>query len=77
MLYALNRDPDGSSQILWEDGERVFCRGMRVGDDGNRSAVLVVVPAAEHSSRASLDRLAHEYGLKDELDRAWAVRPHE
>src|SRR6516165_3130356 len=77
MLYALNRDPDGSSQVLWEDGERVFCRGLRVGDDGNRSAVLVVMPAAEHPSRASLDRLAHEHALKNELDGTWAVRPLE
>ena len=69
--------PDGNFQVLWEDGERVFCRGWRVGDDGNRSAVLVVLPAAEHPSPASLDRLAHEYGLKDELDGAWAVRPLE
>jgi hypothetical protein len=23
----------------------------------------------------ALDRLAHEYGLKDELDAAWAARP--
>src|SRR5215831_7121257 len=77
MLYALNRDPDGSSQVLWEDGERVFCRGWRIGQDGNRCAVLVVLPAAEHPSRSSLDRLAHEYALKDELDRTWAVQPLE
>jgi PAS domain S-box-containing protein len=77
MLYALNSDPDGSSQVLWEDGERVFCRGLRVGEEGNRSAVLVVLSAAEHPSRSSLDRLAHEYALKDELDGAWAVRPLE
>ena len=62
---------------MWEDGERVFCRGWRLGDDGNRSAVLVVLPAAEHPSPIILDRLAHEYGLKDELDGAWAVRPLE
>src|SRR5882762_11020842 len=67
--------PDRSSQVLWEDGERVFCRGWRLGDDGNRNAVLVVLPAAEHPSPSSLDRLAHEYELKDELDGAWAVRP--
>jgi serine/threonine protein kinase len=77
MLYALNNDPDGGSQVLWEDGERVFCRGWRVGNDGNRSAVLLVVPAAEHPSRASLDRLAHEYALKDELDGKWAAQPLE
>jgi hypothetical protein len=40
--------------------------GWRLGDDGSRSAVLVVTPAAEHPS-PSIDRLTHEYGLKDEL----------
>ena len=59
---------DGNSQILREDGERVFCRGWRLGDDDNPSAVLVVLPATERPSPSSLDRLAHEYGLKDELD---------
>jgi hypothetical protein len=68
---------DNSCRVLTEDGERVFCRGSRLGDHGNRSAVLVVLPAAEHPSPSSLDRLAHEYGLKDELDGAWAVRPLE
>ena len=69
--------PDGSRQVLWEDGERVFCRGWRLGDDGNRSAVLVVLPAAEYPPSSSRDRIAHEYGLKDELDGAWAVQPLE
>src|SRR5215467_14172718 len=77
MVYALNSDPDGSSQVLWEDSERVFCRGWRIGNDGNRSAVLVLLPAAEHPSRSSFDRLAHEYALKDELDGTWAVQPLE
>ena len=78
MSYALSSVyPDSSFRVLTEDGERVFCRGSRLGDDGNRSAVLVVLPTAEHPSPSSLDRLAHEYGLKDELDGAWAVRPLE
>src|SRR6185295_16023702 len=66
---------DGESQVLWEDGERVFRRGWRLGDDGKRRAVLLVGPAADHLSRANLDRLEHEFELKDELDRSWAVRP--
>lgn len=66
---------DGSSQMLWEDGERVFSRGWRLDDDGNRLAVLLVAPAADHPSRSILDRLTHEYELKDELDGAWAARP--
>ena len=77
LAYSLNSDPDGSSQALWEDGERVFYRGWRTNHDGDRSAVLVVLPAAEHPSRSSLDRLAHEFALKDELDGTWAVRPLE
>src|SRR5499433_1123745 len=67
---------DGGSQVLWEDGERVFRRGWRLDDNGKR-AVLIVQPAAEHPSRSSLDRITHEYQLKDELDGAWAVRPLE
>jgi PAS domain S-box-containing protein len=63
-------------QFLWEDGERVFCRGESQAD-GHRTAVLVVLPAAEHPTPATLDRLAREYELKDELDGAWAVRPLE
>src|SRR5499426_1805191 len=66
---------DGSSQVLWDDGERVFSRGWRLDDNGNRLAVLLVTPAADHPSRSRLDRLKHEYELKDELDRAWAARP--
>jgi hypothetical protein len=31
----------------------------------------------EHPTPGSLNRLIHEYSLKDELDRAWAVRPLE
>ena len=69
--------PDGSSQMLWEDGDHVFHRGWRLGGDGNRSAVLVVLPAADHPSSSTVDRLAHEYALKDELDAAWAARPLE
>ena len=70
-------DADGLSdlQVLWEDGERVFCRGWRADGDGGRSAVLAVLPAAERPPPAILDRLAHEYELRDELDAAWAARP--
>jgi PAS domain S-box-containing protein len=67
---------DSSLKVLWEDGERVFCR-RESHADGYRAAVLAVLPAAEHPTPATLDRLAREYGLKDELDGAWAVRPLE
>jgi serine/threonine protein kinase len=62
---------------LWEDGERVFCRSINHANNGDRSTVLAMLPAAEHPALATLDRLAHEYGLKSELDGTWAVRPLE
>ena len=46
MPIALNGvDPDGSCQVLGEDGEPVFRRGWRLGGDDYCSAAL---PAAEH-----------------------------
>src|SRR6516165_6293481 len=66
---------DDSSQVLWKDSERIFHRGWRLDDDGKRRDVLIASPAADHPSRSSLERLTHEYELKDELDGAWAVRP--
>ena len=69
-------DGDTSLQVLWEDDERVFCRGESHAG-GYRVAVLVVLPVAAHPTPAILDRLAREYGLKDVLDEAWAVRPLE
>src|ERR1700730_14403264 len=68
---------DGSFEVLSEDGERVLCRAWRRDDDGDRRAVLVVLPAADHPSPSNLDRLAHEYGLKIELGGAWAAQPLE
>ncbi len=62
-------------QILWDDGERVFYRGRRPDETGGD--FLLARPAAEQPSPASLDRLGHEYRLKDELDSAWAIRPLE
>jgi PAS domain S-box-containing protein len=66
---------EGSSQILWENGERVFRRGWRLDGDGKQHATLFVVPATDHPSRSSLDHFSHEYELRDELDGAWAARP--
>lgn len=75
-LSWFGADEDSNFQVLWEDGERVFCRGVRHANS-DLSAVLAVLPAAEHPAPATLDRLAHEYGLKSELDGAWAVRPQD
>ncbi|HTI16612.1 MAG TPA: serine/threonine-protein kinase PknK, partial [Trinickia sp.] len=67
----------GSREILWEDGDRAFCRTWRSHPDGTQTSVLAATPIAEQPTPASLDRLLHEYALKDELDSAWAARPIE
>jgi hypothetical protein len=65
----------GDCQVSRGDGERIFPRGWRLDNDGNRRSVLVVLPAADHPSHSSLDGLIREYELKDEVDVACAVRP--
>jgi PAS domain S-box-containing protein len=67
----------GVGDVLWQDAERVVRRAWRYVPDGDRHAVLVVIPAAEHPAPSLLNRLRHEYELKDELDPAWALRPLE
>jgi PAS domain S-box-containing protein len=69
--------PGSSLRVVWEDGDRVFYRGWRDGADGEQNAVLVVAPSGETPTYDTLNRLRHEYGLKDDLDDAWAVRPLE
>src|SRR5919106_1165815 len=68
-------DGDTSSEVLWEDGERLLRRRSRHCANGDRDAVLEVLPAAEHPTPRSLNRLTHEYELKDDLDDTWAARP--
>jgi PAS domain S-box-containing protein len=64
-------------QALWEDGDRAFFRLRRSGTDGKVRSVLAVRPVAERPHPTVTDRLTHEYGLRDELDSAWALRPLE
>src|SRR6201999_2808484 len=42
---------------------------------GELRDVLVAAPALDAPAPATLDRLAHEYALKDDLETAWAARP--
>ncbi|MBH5402594.1 AAA family ATPase [Bradyrhizobium sp. CNPSo 4010] len=64
-------------QVLCDEEGIRLCRTRRESIDGERQVVLAVVPAAEHPTQHSLDRLAHEFALKGELDSAWAAKPLE
>ncbi|MDB5458520.1 MAG: protein kinase, partial [Caulobacteraceae bacterium] len=56
-----------------EDGDVLMSRGWSEHGD----AVLVVAPLLDPPAPATKERLAHEYGLKDELEGGWAARPLE
>src|ERR1700688_4786674 len=64
-------------EVLREDGEFVLYRTWRERADGDRKAVLTLLPATEQPTPCSLNRLAHEYELRDHLDDSWAVQPLE
>src|ERR1700733_1904502 len=62
--------------VLWEDGERIFCRTWRVDARGERKEIMAVRSAADAGpASATIARLTHEYELTDYLDSAWAMRP--
>ena len=62
--------------VLWQDGERRYCRMWRdTGSGDGGGEVLVAQPCAEHPTPDTVNRLAHEYGLKDYLHSPWALRP--
>jgi PAS domain S-box-containing protein len=57
---------------LREGEEYILYSGRR---DGELPSVLVVAPVSEYPALESLERLEHEYSLRDELDSDWAARP--
>ena len=58
--------------ILRADGELIVYQG-RLGDDP--APVLVVAFAGEFPARRSLERIEHEYALRDALGADWAAVP--
>jgi len=64
-------------QLLSDNEGILLCRACREGIDGSRDVVLAVVPAAEQPKTQDLDRLRHEYELREELDGGYAAKPLE
>jgi serine/threonine protein kinase len=60
-------------ETLREDAEFAFCRGRK--DEGELPTILLAAPVSEHPVPAILERLQHEYSLREELDSDWAARP--
>src|SRR5882757_9574260 len=74
VLLGTGREGD-LLEVLWEDAERVFCKLSRNDAEGYRHAFIPVGVGDEHPTLESINRLAHEYELKDYLDCSWALRP--
>ena len=64
-------------EVLCEDPARALCRGRQVDPSGGLTSVLIVSPVAEQPPPAFLERLVHEYELRDLLDAAWCAKPIE
>jgi PAS domain S-box-containing protein len=60
-------------ETLRKDDGLAFCRGRRL--DGELPTILLVAPVSEHPVPGVLERLEHEYALRDELESDWAARP--
>jgi PAS domain S-box-containing protein len=59
-----------------EDGEFILYRASgKSQTGGNLCPLLVLAPASEHPVPATLRKMEHEFSLKAELDRVWAVQP--
>src|SRR5262249_3896826 len=60
---------------LREDEELVLYRGRpRLAE---ASSILLLTPAAKCPRLETLEKINHEYALKDELDETWAVCPRD
>jgi len=61
--------------VLWSSGDYLYCRLSRDAADGAQRELIAVVPSAEHPTTSNVNRLEHEFALKDYLDSSWALRP--
>jgi len=60
------------ARALQRDGEYVL---FRTNAEGHANTVLVVATASEQPQPRSIERLKHEYALRDSLDPGWAAKP--
>ncbi len=73
-------DPSGalgtkSSEVLWEDGERILCREWQAQPDGTCESFLTVRPVAEQPAPAIVSRLEREFAFAGKLAGAPVTQP--
>jgi len=59
-------------QTLWEDSEFIL---SREAPPGGSESLLVLAPASERPSPATVRRLEYLHSLRERLDSAWFARP--
>ena len=66
-----------SVEVLWQEAGRAFCRLGRVGPGGITHAFIPLLSRPQHPTLESINRLTHEYELRDSIAADWALRPVE
>src|SRR5262249_48545546 len=61
-------------ETIRSDEEFRLDRGRQPGSP-DAASVLLLSPVATQPALGTLDRIEHQFALRDELDSAWAVRP--
>jgi PAS domain S-box-containing protein len=59
-------------ETIWDDGNFILSQGI---PPGQRSPILVVGPTHAQPTTLNHSQLEHAYGLRNELETSWAVRP--
>ena len=63
-----------SADVIRKDDEFVLYRGEH-GTRGDASSRLFLTPLSTRPTSETLEKLKHEYSLRDALNAAWAIRP--
>jgi serine/threonine protein kinase len=63
-------------ETLHQDAEFILSRGLlQTEAKASPHSILVLSPVMERPAPATIQKIEHEFSLKDELNRAWAIRP--
>ena len=66
-----------SVEVLWREPGRLFCRLWRNDAEGEKHAFVPIFSEAGHPTVETVNRLAHEFELREQLNGISALRPLE